>query len=242
MIEVSKEKRIREYVDNYSKYFPELWRWNLSQSPEQSELYMKTRARRTKTVYENADLLPDFYSIERDANQFGFDHVKWTDFFGLEWEGKKGNFAMVGAPNYRGSLYYYSDDDNDYDESRYHISEEFDAYSNQPPDKVYTKVAWRGINHWIDTVDACDINYKYIVDNHLFKDTHIDLKYKDGETVTVYGEYDALIKGLAKQGKKRLIEKVLKSMNEHFIKLRDSEDEEIRKFYPGKTAEEMFEI
>jgi hypothetical protein len=37
-----------------------------------------------------------------------------------------------------------------------------------------------------------------------------------------------------------LLEKVFKSMNEHFIKLRDSDREEERKFYPGKTAEEMF--
>ena len=30
------------------------------------------------------------------------------------------------------------------------------------------------------------------------------------------------------------------TMNEHFIKLRDSDREEEREFYPGKTAEEMF--
>ena len=37
-----------------------------------------------------------------------------------------------------------------------------------------------------------------------------------------------------------LIEKILKAMDEHFIKLRDSDREEIRGYYPGKTAEEMF--
>ena len=41
-------------------------------------------------------------------------------------------------------------------------------------------------------------------------------------------------------GNEELVKKILKSMNEHFIKLRDSDREEIRKFYPGKTAEEMF--
>jgi hypothetical protein len=37
-----------------------------------------------------------------------------------------------------------------------------------------------------------------------------------------------------------LIEKLFKTMNEHFIKLRDSDREEEREYYPGKTAEEMF--
>ncbi len=31
-----------------------------------------------------------------------------------------------------------------------------------------------------------------------------------------------------------------KTMNEHFAKLRNSDREEKRKFYPGKTAEEIF--
>lgn len=68
---------IREYVDDYIEYYPERWRWELKNSPEQNDLYMKTRARRSSRhdYYENNDLLPDFYSIERDAAQFELDHV-----------------------------------------------------------------------------------------------------------------------------------------------------------------------
>jgi len=41
-------------------------------------------------------------------------------------------------------------------------------------------------------------------------------------------------------GKELLVKKIFITMNEHFIKLRDSDREEEREFYPGKTAEEMF--
>jgi len=85
-----------------------------------------------------------------------------------------------------------------------------------------------------------DASYKYLVENHLFKDTYVDLIYEDGEKLTVYSEYDELIKGLLKHGKEKLVTKIFDSMNEHFIKLRDSDREEEREFYPGKTAEEMF--
>jgi pentatricopeptide repeat protein len=89
-------------------------------------------------------------------------------------------------------------------------------------------------------VNVKDIVYKYVVENHLFKDTHIELFYDDGEMIRVYADYQPLVDGLYRQGRMDLLEKVFKSMNEHFIKLRDSDREEERKFYPGKTAEEMF--
>ena len=234
------DKRIREYVDDYIKYFPNKWRWSLKQDSEQSDLFLRTRARQSKNIYENSDLLPDFYSIERDADQFELSHVEWTDFFGLVWEGKKGVFAYVGAPDYEGSLYYYDAEGNSCDESGFSICYEYDAYNNQPPADIYTKVVWRGTAHWIDTADACDIKYKYIVNNHLFKDTYVELIYDNGDTVRVLNDYHALINGLRRQGKKDLIEVLLKSMNEHFMKLRDSDREEVREYYPGKTAEEMF--
>ena len=207
---------------------------------EQNEIYMATRARRSKEMYKNNDLFPDFYSIERDAAQFGLSSVKWTDFFGLIWEGKKGVHAYAGAPDYKGSLYYY-DPDDEYDEPGYRISEYYDAYEHQPPSDIYSRITSHGINRWIDTKNVLDIRYCYIVENHLFKDTHIDLIYKDGEILTVYSEYKDLINGLLRHGKKSLIKKVFKTMNEHFAKLRDSDREEEREFYPGKTAEEMFQ-
>ena len=233
------DRAIREYVDDYVEYYPERWRWRLKNGYEQNEIYMATRARRSKEMYKNNDLLPDFYSIERDAAQFGLSSVKWTDFFGLIWEGKKGVHAYAGAPDYKGSLYYY-DPDDEYDEPGYRISEYYDAYEHQPPSDIYSRITSHGINRWIDTKNVLDIRYCYIVENHLFKDTHIDLIYKDGEILTVYSEYKDLINGLLRHGKKSLIKKVFKTMNEHFAKLRDSDREEEREFYPGKTAEEMF--
>ena len=208
----------------------------------QNELYLKTRARRCKR-YDgtNYDLLPDFSSIERDAAQFGLNHVEWTDFFGLVWEGKKGVSALAGAPDYKGSLYYYNPDGSN-EEDGYCVSDLYDAYNNQPPEDIYTKVECRGICRYIDTASVVDIRYKYIVDNHLFKDTYIELIYDDGEVIRVWSDYQELITGLLKCGKEELVKIVLESMNEHFLKLRDSDREEIREFYPGKTAEEMFLI
>ena len=227
---------IREYVEDYVKYFPDKWRWDLKNSHEQHEIYMRTRARKSKGYSgKNCDLLPDFYSIERDAQQFELEHVEWTDFFGLTWVGTKGVHAYAGAPDYEGSLYYYN-----YDEDSYCVSSEYDAYDNQPPEDMYTRIKQRSVNHWIDTADVVDIKYKYIVENHLFKDTSIDLAYTDGEIVTVFSEYEELIKGLMKHGKDKLVKVVLNSMNEHFVKLRDSDKEEERKYFPGKTAEEIF--
>ena len=235
---MSKERAIREYVDDYVKYYPEKWRWQLKNDLDQHELYMNTRARRSKDYYQNCDLLPDFYSIERDADQFELCKVEFTDIFGLVWEGEKGVHAYAGAPNYQGNLYYY-DPDEEYD-SEYSVSYEYDAYNKQPPEEIYTKIGHRGVYRWIDTANVVNVRYKYIVNNHLFKDTYIELIYEDEEVNIVFSDYSELINGFLRQGKRSMVDKILKTMNEHFIKLRDSDREEIQKFYPGKTAEEMF--
>lgn len=239
MIEKINNNVIREYVDDYVEYFPERWRWSLKNNIDQNDRYLATRARRSKNIHQNNDLLPDFYSIERDAARFGLSSIEWTDFFGLTWEGKKGVHAYVGPPDYKGSLYFYNPDD-EYDEPGYRISEYYDAYEHQPPLDRYTRITCCRVNRWIDTKNVVDIGYSYIVENHLFKDTHIDLTYKDGKKLTVFSEYTELINGLLRHGKKSLVKKVFKTMNEHFIKLRDSDREEERRFFPGKTAEEMF--
>ena len=45
---------------------------------------MQTRARRSRGAFiENKDLLPDFYSIERDANQFGLNNSNQNQNFGI---------------------------------------------------------------------------------------------------------------------------------------------------------------
>jgi len=231
---------VREYVDDYYKYYQDRWSWELKNTTEQHELYMRTRARRSsKYDGHNRDLLPDFYSIERDAAQFGYSHVEWTDFFGLVWEGKRGVLARAGAPDYQGSLYYY-DSDAFCDDEGFCVSDSYDAYDNQPPEDTYTRIEHRGISRWIDTANVVEIKYKYIVNNHLFKDTQIQLRYEDGKTVMVYDDYHDIISGLLRHGKEELVKNVFITMNEHFLKLRDSDREEEREYYPGKTAEEMF--
>ena len=230
---------IRRYMEDYIKYYPEKWHWNLKNDFAQSDLFLKTRARRSKN-YSNCDLMPDFYSIERDAAQFGRSHVVWTDFFGLIWEGKKGVFEYAGAPDYEGSLYYYNPDNDYADEDGYCISDEYNSYKNQPPEDIYTKVSERGVVNWIDTANVTVARYNYIVDNHLFKDTYIELLYEDGNSLRVFDDYEEVISDLVKHGKEEIVNAIMKSMNEHFIKLRDSDREEVRAFYPGKTAEDMF--
>lgn len=42
---MDREKRIREYVDDYVEYYPEKWSWRLKESLEQNKLYLRTRAR-----------------------------------------------------------------------------------------------------------------------------------------------------------------------------------------------------
>ena len=159
---MAKNTVIREYVDDYVKFYPEKWRWHLKNDTEQNDLYLRTRARRSKDHYRNNDLLPDFYSIERDAAQFGLRSVEWTDFFGLIWQGEKGIHTYAGAPDYRGSLYYYSYDD-EYEEPGFRVSSEYDAYKHQPPKEIYTRVNQQGVIHWIDTVNVVDVRYKYIM-------------------------------------------------------------------------------
>ena len=93
---------------------------------------------------------------------------------------------------------------------------------------------------WIDTANVTAAKYRYIVNNHLFKDTHIELLYEDGESLWVWTDYEKVISDLVKHGKVEIVKAIMKSMNEHFIKLRESGKEDVRAFYPGKTAEEMF--
>lgn len=234
------DKPIRKYVDDYYKYYPDRWSWKLKDTIDQNELYKRTRARRSKgNSYKNEDKFPDFFSIERDADQFGLDYVEWTDIFGLIWIGERGDTSNVGAPDYEGSLYYY-DPDESYDDTGYRISDKYNAYDNQPPKDVYTKIESRGITSWIDTANVVDVEYKYFVTNHLFKDTFIELIYEDGEKLAIYRDYKKVIKDLLAHEKNDLVKKIFKAMNEHFIKLRDHESEDVREFFPGKTAEEMF--
>ena len=68
-----------------------------------------------------------------------------------------------------------------------------------------------------------------ILDNYSgksFKDTRIELIYGEEEVISVWSNYQELIDVLLEHGKDDLVQKVIKSMNGHFIKLRDSAREE----------------
>ena len=240
---------VRKYFDRYTKYDPNKWVWSPGEnSSEWNDHYMETRARR----YPEEDLNPpDFYSAERDAEQFGFSEVTISDIFDLKWKGRKGCNVEIGPPDYEGHLYYY-DKDDEYDEPL--VEYDYDSNSHQPPadtfvmfDRGYPKFR----KEWIDIANITDVSYTWFKDNHLFKDTGIHWAYgnkvdKDNDpdyySNTMYGgdNYAKFIKTLRKFGKDDLAQKILDEMNVHFEALKNSDREEERHFYPGKTAEEYF--
>ena len=147
---------------------------------------MATRARRSNSIYKNNDLNPpDFYSLERDAEQFGLHEYEFTDTFGLKWIGHKGTHKYVGAPDYEGHLYYDSIDCEDEAE----ISEIYSEFENPPESDVYQLFEGASRNEWIDIKNLVAATYHYVVENHLFKDTYIDLFYEDGHLERIYEEY-----------------------------------------------------
>ena len=62
--------KIKLYFQDYVKWFPEEWKWDLVNDDQNRELYMRFRARKSSGHADN-DLHPFFDSIEKDANQFG---------------------------------------------------------------------------------------------------------------------------------------------------------------------------
>ena len=110
-------KSIRRYFQDYAKYFPEEWEWNLSEDADSRERYMRCRARKG-SLYHDADKTPFFDSIEKDANQFGLIKVEFIDFFGIKWKGEKGRFRYVGDADYDQHLYYVDPEEED-DKSKF---------------------------------------------------------------------------------------------------------------------------
>ena len=157
---------IRTYFNKYSRYNPEKWMWqpytyahncSLEEQREWNDTYLKFRGRR-----DGEDkVIPDFYSIERDANQFNMTEVTFTDIFGLKWTGKKGCQEDIGEPDYEGHLYYWDEDD----EEIASISD-YDNYSNPPDPNIYYKFTvgyprWR--DEYIDIANVVDIEYHYYI-------------------------------------------------------------------------------
>lgn len=238
---------IRVYFNRFIKFNSEKWHWKPYTgrgSPEEqrewNELFLKTRARR-----DGEDkIIKDFSSIEKDADQFGLIEVVFTDIFGLKWLGRKGTEEEVGEPDYEGSLYYFDPEDA-YDYDDISISDEYNNYDNPPDPKVYYKFnvgypRWR--TEYIDIANVKDLSYTYIVENHLFKDTRVTLRYEDGEEVDIFSshQYDELAYALKHFGKEDLLKKFCEKVDEHFEKLKNSENEDERDYYPGYTAIEYF--
>lgn len=239
-------KHIRRYYNNYVKYFPEQWQWSpyISSSIEEQEkwnkTYLATRARRSNSVYKNNDLNPpDFYSLERDAEQFGLHEYEFTDTFGLKWVGHKGTHKYVGAPDYEGHLYYDSIDC----ENEAEISEIYSEFENPPESDVYQLFEGSSKNEWIDIKNLVAVTYHYVVENHLFKDTYIDLAYGEGQHERIYEEhYRTFIIALIKFNKLEILQRLFTAMDEHFEKLKNSDREDERAYWPGMTAAEYFQV
>lgn len=239
-------KHIRRYYNNYVKYFPEQWQWSpyISSSIEEQEkwnkTYLATRARRSTSIYKNNDLNPpDFHSLERDAEQFGLRSYEFTDTFGLKWVGRKGVHKYVGAPDYEGHLYYDSIDDEDEAE----VSEIYSEFENPPESDVYQLFEGSSRNEWIDIKNLVAVTYHYVVENHLFKDTYIDLAYGEGQRERIYEEhYRTFIIALIKFNKLEILQCLFTVMDEHFEKLKNSDREDERAYWPGMTAAEYFQV
>lgn len=237
---------IRRYYNNYVKYFPEKWQWSpyISSSIEEQEkwnkTYLATRARRSNSVYKNNDLNPpDFYSLERDAEQFGLHEYEFTDTFGLKWVGHKGTHEYVGASDYEGHLYYDSIDCEDEAE----ISEIYSEFENPPESDVYQLFEGSSRNEWIDIKNLVAATYHYVVENHLFKDTYIDLAYGEGQHERIYEEhYKTFVNALIKFNKLEILQRLFTMMDEHFEKLKNSDRKDERAYWPGMTAAEYFQM
>ena len=249
------DNKIKLYFQDYIKWFPEEWKWDLADDEDNRKLYMRFRARKSSGHTDN-DLHPFFDSIEKDANQFGREHVEFTDIFGIRWKGEKGRHRYVGDADYDQHMYYWPNkDDEDYDgEDTAAVSDEVTA-SEVP--EGYAEINHRGVKQYILMEDVVDVKYTFIVENHLFKDSHVILSYKDpikdsnewgdeDENIVrvwdIYGVADAL-----KKFKPDLYEKFLADVDRHFKALQESDREEEKEFAPtdkdGKflTAREYFD-
>lgn len=228
---------VKQYFQDYVKWFPEEWEWELADE-ESRKLYMEFRARKS-SLYSNADKTPYFDSIEKDANQFGREHVEFTDIFGIRWVGKKGVHRYVGDADYDQHMYYWPEDDDEYvDEDTAVVSD--DVTASKVPDG-YAELNHHGVKHYIYMDGVEDIVYSYIVENHLFKDSCVDLSYngqidksdiwKDSSDILRVWDIYGMAKALNKF-KPDLYKKFIDCVDEHFKALQNSKRDEERAFAP----------
>lgn len=240
---------VRMYFNKYTRYNSNKWVWqpyiyahncSFEEQREWNDLYLRCRGRRNS----KDKVIPDFTSIEKDADQFDKREVTFTDIFGLKWTGRKGAEEEVGEPDYEGHLYYWDEDDEE-DAS---ISD-YDNYDNPPDPQVYHKFKvgsprWR--DEYIDIANIDDIEYYYYIENHLFKDSRIGIYYKGEPEDTWLSIFDChdfveFVFALKKFGKDDLLKKLYSQVDKHFEGLKNSEREDEREYWPGCTAEEFFD-
>lgn len=238
---------IRRYFNDYYKWFPEKWSWKLKDIEGNSQKYMKYRARKC-SAYKDNDLYPFFDSIEKDANQFDMKNVEFTDIFGIVWCGKKGIHRSVGDADYDQHLYYIPNEDEYYEEGEVEVSDEWTQ--NKLPEGFDKN----GCYDYIDIKNIKNLEYHWILENHLFKDSSVTITYDDTELkkdkrsydyknnkeiYEVYSIIDLAI-SLIKFNKTELYDKLCKEVDKHFLALKNSKHNDEIAFWPKMTADEYF--
>lgn len=230
--------RIHRFQTDYIEYNPFKWRWEIINEKTNIEKYEKFRARYSP-AHTSADIWPDFLSIEKDADNLRMSRVEWTDICGIRWYGEKGINTFAGTPDGIGSLYYMTCDEDG--EMRMNVSDEYATLGKLPPVSEYFSYTTRGITHYVDYKDIAGVEYQYVVNNHIFKDTSIVINYKDGDTERIFdAAYDEFIKVLKDHNETDLLDKIFAEMDVHFDKMRKSESYVIRDTAPKYDAAILF--
>ena len=222
---------IHEYMSAYPYYDENKWSWSVENPNKDNALFMRYRARKGKN-YRNMDKLPFFDSIEKDANQFGMRSCTFTDIFGITWKGTKGCHMISDDPDYEQHLYYYDNETEGYLVS--------DEYTQGSPPQDFVLLQSPHWTSWVDVKNIKSIEYKWMKDNnHLFKDSRFTVTYNDGDITTFYDVHGVML-GL-RHKRPDLYELMLSEIEKHFENLRDNKREEVRDFWPGKSAKEYFD-
>ncbi len=222
---------IHEYMSAYPYYDENKWSWSIENPNKDNALFMRYRARKGKN-YRNMDKLPFFDSIEKDADQFGMQSCTFTDIFGITWKGKKGCHMVSDDPDYEQHLYYYDDETEGYLVS--------DEYTQESPPQDFILLQSPHWISWVDVKNIKSIEYKWVKDNnHLFKDSRFTVQYDDGDRTTFYDVHGVML-GL-RHKRPDLYKLMLSEIEKHFENLRDNEREEVRDFWPGKSAKDYFD-
>jgi hypothetical protein len=216
---------ITNYYNTYRRFDPSVWTWKC-----ENESFFRYRGR------PEGNILPDFHDVERDADRFNMKNVHFVDIFGLTWCGEKGGLVNVGSPDYEGHLYYDKFISGNYEYIRC-VSEKYTIYN--PPEN-YISIIDHGVKIWVNYKDIIDAEYMYILNNHLFKDSRLQLRY-NCQVYNVY-EIDTFVKVLInKLGlDNQIVAKILNRIDKHFLDLKNSNDPAIKKFWPGMTSIEFF--